>query len=92
MRTLNHRIDIEELAPPSGVDGGGYKEPIAHFAGIIRIHRLWLEGSVIGPARVGKTAPRCAYGTCMVRDPFTPAFGVSPPLLVGRDDPIAEFA
>jgi hypothetical protein len=28
----------------------------------------------------------------MARDPFTPAFGVSPPLLVGRDDLIAEFA
>lgn len=27
----------------------------------------------------------------MARDPFTPTFGVSPPLLVGRDDLIAEF-
>ncbi|WP_369084845.1 ATP-binding protein [Ferrimicrobium acidiphilum] len=28
----------------------------------------------------------------MPRDPFTPTFGVSPPLLIGRDDLIAEFA
>ncbi len=28
----------------------------------------------------------------MARNPFTPTFGVSPPLLVGRDDLIQEFA
>lgn len=28
----------------------------------------------------------------MALDPFTPTFGVSPPLLVGRDDLIAQFA
>ena len=65
------------------------RSSLAHLASVIGI-RL---GSLVALLRRNnhKSQVCRVYRSYMARDQFTPTFGVSPPLLVGRDDLIAEF-
>ena len=65
------------------------RSSLAHLASVIGI-RL---GSLVALLRRNNHESQVCrvYRSYMARDQFTPTFGVSPPLLVGRDDLIAEF-
>ena len=75
--------------PTPWIPSHNRRSSLAHLASVIGI-RL---GSLVALLRRNNHESQVCrvHRSHMARDPFTPTFGVSPPLLVGRDDLIAEF-